>query len=67
MSTKLFFALTVYSILAAVAAVVLTEPRLKAGVLVLMAALACKTWIGELKQRSEQKVRPPSNPGAESE
>ena len=66
MRTKLFFALVAYSVLAAVAAVFLTEPRLKTGVIVLMAALACKTWIGELKHRSEQKETPPSNPGSES-
>jgi len=55
MSAKLLFALGAYVLLAIAAAIVLTEPRLKAGVLVLMAALAAKTWIGELKRRSEQK------------
>jgi len=55
MSAKLLFALGAYVLLAIAAALVLTEPRLKAGVLVLMAALAAKTWIGELKRRSEQK------------
>ena len=67
MSTKLFSALVAYSVLAAVAAIFLTEPRLKAGVLVVMAALACKTWIDELKRRSELKQPPPAKPTADSD
>jgi len=55
MSAKLFLALGAYVLLGIAAAIVLTEPRLKAGVLVLLTALAAKTWIGELKRRSEQK------------
>ena len=55
MSAKLFLALGAYALLAIVAATVLTDPRLKAAVIVLMAALAVKTWIGELKRRSELK------------
>jgi len=55
MSSKFLFALVAYVLLAIAAAILLTEPRLKAGVLVLLAALAAKTWIGELKHRSEQK------------
>lgn len=55
MPAKLFLALGAYALLAIVAATVLIDPRLKAAVIVLMAALAAKTWIGELKRRSEQK------------
>lgn len=61
MSAKLFLALGAYALLAIVAATVLIDPRLKAAVIVLMAALAAKTWIGELKRRSELKSQP-ANP-----
>ena len=57
MSAKLFWALAAYALLALVAAILLTEPRLKAGVLVLMAALAAKTWIGELKSAQAAQER----------
>ena len=62
MSAKLTCALGAYALLALVAAIALTEPRLKAGVFVLMAALAAKTSIGEIKRRSEQNEQQPTPP-----
>ena len=53
---------TVISGLAALAAWILEEPRLRASVLVLLAALAVKTWIAELQYRLASRDRLPGGP-----
>jgi hypothetical protein len=51
MRGKFAGALGAYVVLAAVAVWLLTEPKLRAAVLVLFVALAIKTWIAEIQNR----------------
>jgi hypothetical protein len=62
MRRKFASALAAYAGLAALAAWILEEPRLRASVLVLLAALAVKTWIAELQYRLASRDRLPGGP-----
>jgi hypothetical protein len=55
-------ALGTYAVLAVLAAWILEEPRLRAAVLVLLAALSVKTWIAELLYRQASRDRLPVVP-----
>jgi hypothetical protein len=57
MRRKFRAALAAYAVLAALGAWTLEEPRLRAAVLVLLAALAIKTWIAELQHRQVERER----------
>ena len=57
MRRKFHAALAAYGILALVGVLTVDEPRLRAAVLVLLAALAVKTWIGELQHRQAERER----------
>jgi hypothetical protein len=59
MRRKFPVALGAYALLAAVGVLVVEEPRLRAAVLVLLAALAVKTWIAELQYRQAERERLP--------
>lgn len=55
MRGKFAGALGAYVVLAAVAVWLLTEPKLRAAVLVLLAALAIKTWIAEIQNQQASR------------
>lgn len=57
MRTKFHVALAAYALLAALAALTLEEPKIRAAVLVLLAALAVKTWIAEMQHRQAERER----------
>jgi uncharacterized membrane protein YfcA len=57
MRRKFHAALVAYAVLGLVGVSTLDEPRLRAAVLVLLAALAVKTWIGELQHRQAERER----------
>ena len=62
MRRKFAAALGAYAVLGALAAWILEEPRLRAAVLVLLAALAVKTWLAELQYRQASRDRLPGAP-----
>lgn len=57
MRRKFHAALAAYAVLGAVSAWTLDEPKLRAALLVLLAALAVKTWIAELQHRRAERER----------
>jgi hypothetical protein len=59
MRRKFLVAMGAYAGLAAVALATLGEERLRAAVLVLLGALAVKTWIAEMQYRQAEREREP--------
>ena len=57
MRKKFLIAQAAYAVLAGVAAFTLDESRIRAAVLVLLAALAVKTWIAEMQHRQAERER----------
>ncbi len=57
MRRKFHLALVAYAVLAILAALTLEESRIRAAVLVLLAALAVKTWIAEMQHRQAERER----------
>jgi len=57
MRKKFLVAEGAYAALAGVAALTLDESRIRAAVLVLLGALAIKTWIAEMQHRQADRER----------
>lgn len=57
MRRKFLWALAAYAVLGGFAALALEESRLRAAVLVLLGALAVKTWIAEMQHRQAERER----------
>lgn len=62
MRRKFYAALAAYALLAVLAAFALDEARIRAAVLVLLVALAVKTWIAEMQHRQAERERPSGEP-----